>query len=202
MNSAAPGSSKQLWVLTGGNGAGKSTFHQIALAPWGVKLINADFIAKIINPEHPETVSYEAAGIAERMREALLRQGTSFCFETVFSHPSKIDFIAMAKGLGYEIILIYIHLRTPELNEARVHQRVIEGGHNVPADKIHERIPRTMRYVATALPLVDEARLLDNSFHDDPYQPVAVIQKGRLVWNIEPLPGWARQICAAAEIVN
>ncbi|MDA8141597.1 MAG: zeta toxin family protein [Desulfobacteraceae bacterium] len=199
MNTPAPGSSKQLWVLAGGNGAGKSTFHQIALAPWGVKLINADLIAKIINPEDPETVSYEAAGIAERIREALLRQGTSFCFETVFSHPSKIDFIAMAKGLGYEVILVYIHLSAPELNEARVYQRVSEGGHNVPVEKIHERLPRTMRYVAAALPLVDEARLLDNSSRSDPYQQVAVIQRGRLVWNIEPLPRWARQICAAAE---
>ena len=91
---------RQVWVLAGGNGAGKSTFYQVALAPKGVKLVNADTIAKIINPERPEAVSYQAAGIAEKIRTALLRQGTSFCFETVFSHPSKIEFIAAAKGLG------------------------------------------------------------------------------------------------------
>ena len=124
--------SKQLWVLAGGNGAGKSTFYQIALAPLGVKLINADFIAKVINPDQPELVSYEASGLAEKIRFALLRQGTSFCFETVFSHPSKIDFIASAKALGYEVILVYIHLDTAELNEARVHQRVSEGPREFP----------------------------------------------------------------------
>jgi predicted ABC-type ATPase len=194
MSAPAPGSTKQLWILAGGNGAGKSTFYQLALAPVGVKLVNADVIAKTINPEQPETVSYEAAGIAEIIREALLRQGTSFCFETVFSHPSKIDFLATAKAMGYEIILVYVHLSTPELNEARVQQRVFEGGHQVPIEKIHSRLPRTMKHVAAVLPLVDEARLLDNSAHDDPFQQVAVIRKGRCVWHIDPMPAWARQM--------
>ena len=36
--------SRQLWVLAGGNGAGKSTFHRLFLAPRGVKLLNADLI--------------------------------------------------------------------------------------------------------------------------------------------------------------
>jgi predicted ABC-type ATPase len=189
-------SPKQVWVLAGGNGAGKSTFYEVALAPKGVKLVNADTIAKIIHPEHPETVSYQAAGIAEKIRAALLRQGTSFCFETVFSHPSKIDFIATAKGLGYEVVLVYIHLENAQLNEARVRQRVTEGGHDVPAEKIRGRIPRTMQYVATALPLVDEARLLDNSSRDDPFRQVAIVRKGVCVWAAEPLPAWARQILA------
>ena len=185
---------KQLWVLTGGNGAGKSTFYSVALAPRGVKLVNADVIAKIINPDHPERVSYEAAGIAEKIREALLHQGACFCFETVFSHPSKIDFIAKAKALGYEVILVYIHLETPALNEARVHQRVTEGGHDVPAEKIHSRLPRTQKHVKKAIYLVDEARLLDNSRRDDPFRQVAAVKRGRCVRRSDPLPEWARAI--------
>ncbi len=185
---------KQLWILAGGNGAGKSTFFQVALAPRGVKLINADIIAKVINPDNPESVGYEAAGLAEKIRNALLQQGASFCFETVFSHPSKIDFVAQAKALGYEVILVYIHLDSPQLNEARVQQRVTEGGHYVPAEKIHTRIPRTIRHMKMVMPLVDEARLLDNSSHASPFQQVAVARKGECVWNIEPLPKWACQI--------
>ena len=185
---------KQLWVLCGGNGAGKSTFFEMALAPRGVKLVNADVIAKIIRPGRPESVSYQAAGIAEKIRNALLLQGTGFCFETVFSHPSKIDFIARAKGLGYEVILVYIHLCSPQLNEARVQQRVSRGGHNVPVEKIHSRIPRTMRHVTQALALVDEARLLDNSLRDDPFRQIAVVRKGRCVWTTDPIPDWAQPI--------
>ncbi len=186
--------SKQLWILSGGNGAGKTTFYNLFLAPRGIKLVNADIIARAINPENPETVSYDAAHVAERIRQKLLEQGVSFCFETVFSHVSKIDFVANARGRGYEIILVYIHLATAELNEARVFQRVTEGGHQVPPDKIRSRIPRTMKHIATVLPLVSEAHLLDNSCRSDPFQQVASVKQGKREWTKEPLPDWAEEI--------
>ena len=185
---------KQLWVLAGGNGAGKTTFYEKFLAPKGIKLVNADLIAKVIDPENPEKVGYESAGIAGQICEKLLEQGIAFCFETVFSHVSKVDFLANAKAMGYEIILVYIHLETSELNEARVHQRVENGGHSVPVDKIHSRIPRTMKNISLALPLIDEARLLDNSRKDDPFQQVAIIKRGSCEWKIDPRPEWARDI--------
>ena len=97
---------KQLWVLAGGNGAGKSTFFKLYLADYGIKLVNADLIAKEIITKNSEKLGYEAAIIAENFRNDLLSRGASFCFETVFSHESKIDFIARAKGLGYKIILV------------------------------------------------------------------------------------------------
>ena len=103
-----------------------------------------DLIARIISPENPESVGYEAAGLAETIRERLLREGFSFCFETVFSNRLKIDFIADAKARGYAVIFVHIHLDTPELNDARVRQRVSEGGHDVPAEKIYSRIPRVL----------------------------------------------------------
>jgi predicted ABC-type ATPase len=37
---------KQIWVLAGGNGAGKTTFFKHYLAGYGIKFINADLIAK------------------------------------------------------------------------------------------------------------------------------------------------------------
>lgn len=185
---------KQIWILSGGNGTGKSTFYRLFLEPCGIKLINADVIAKEINPENQEAVSYEAAALAERLREDLLIEGISFCFETVFSHPSKIDFIAKAKSIGYTVILVYIHLESADLNAARVHQRVSEGGHDVPAKKIKRRIPRTMKQITAALPLVDEARLLDNSRADDPFHQVAVIKQGHYEPLMDPLPAWAKKI--------
>lgn len=186
--------SKQLWLLAGGNGAGKSTFYRLFLKPRGIKFINADLIAMEIVPDHPEEASYKASHMAGRLREDLLREGFSFCFETVFSHVSKIDFVAKAKSMGYEVILVYIHLDFPELNEARVHQRVGEGGHNVPVEKIHNRIPRTMKNVSTVLPLVDSARLLNNSLYENPFEQVAVVSLGRYKKLVSPMPKWAEEI--------
>ena len=119
------------------------------------------------------------------------------CFETVFSHESKIDFLAQAKANGYKIILVYIHLFDSSLNEARVRQRVSEGGHNVPAEKIHSRIPRTMKQIKTALSIVDEARILDNSSKDDPFQQIIVMKSGNYEAIVDPIPEWARDLLPA-----
>jgi predicted ABC-type ATPase len=40
------------------------------------------------------------------------------------------------------VITITIHLVGAELNAARVAQRVSEEGHDMPADKLIQRIPR------------------------------------------------------------
>jgi predicted ABC-type ATPase len=184
---------KQLWMLVGGNGVGKSTFFKHYLEPRGVQFVNADIIAKKLDQDHPEERSYQAAKIAEIIRLDLLHKGISFCFETVFSHPSKIDFIAEAKTLGYRIILVFIHLENDEINQARVMQRVSEGGHDVPAEKIIARIPRTLHHVRLALPLSDEAYILDNSTRQDPYRLVATLQNGQLSLN-NPIPDWAREV--------
>ncbi len=185
---------KQLWLLAGGNGAGKSTFYQRFLVSTGLPFINADILAKELDAEQPEAVSYKAAKLAERLRLNLLSTGASFCFETVFSHPSKIDFLASAKSAGYEIILVYIHLQNDQLNLARVAQRVAEGGHSVPSEKVISRIPRTLQHVSDALALVDIAQFYDNSSHETPFAPVASVNRGGLKIEKQPLPDWAKKI--------
>ncbi len=184
----------KLWVLTGANGAGKTTFYETLLAPRGVVFINADILARKISPDAPEEASYEAAKLAAQLRDSFLEKGESFCAETVFSHPSKIDLIAKAKGLGYEVTLFYIHLDSIELNLVRVAQRVTGGGHSVPEEKVRSRLPRTMRHIRQALPLVDQAVLLDNSFSDEPFQRVADLNRGNLSIHPATIPDWAREI--------
>ncbi len=182
---------KQLWTLVGGNGAGKSTFYRLYLQPLGIPFVNADVIARELAPDDAEAASYKAAQIAERLRYDLLYQGSTFCFETVFSHPTKIDFLAHAKALGYEIIMVFVHLSNPSLNKARIHHRVNEGGHGVPEDKVESRIIRTLANVKAAMGLCDEVRLLDNSRFDNPFVQVASVIQGQLTWQQTPPPSWA-----------
>jgi predicted ABC-type ATPase len=185
---------KQLWILSGGNGAGKSTFYRNYLARTGMLFVNADRIAEDLDVENAGTSDYKISTLTAQLRDELLEEGIPFCYETVFSHESKIDFIGRAVALGYEVILVYIHLDNSGLNEARVSQRIAEGGHSVPVDKIYSRIPRTMKHIAKVLPLVSEARILDNSYRDDPFKQVATINKGQLKFAIETLPNWAKII--------
>lgn len=184
---------KQLWIIVGGNGAGKSTFYAQALKPLGMPFINADLIAKELYPDSPEANSYHAARLAEQLRYEQLAEGNSFCFETVFSHPSKVDFVAHAKALGYQIILVLIHVQTVHLNQARVAQRVELGGHHVPDDKVESRIPRMLENVQAAVPLCDQVRVYDNSRIDDPFRPVLTIKAGQKTAHQIPLPDWAQK---------
>ncbi len=185
---------KQLWLLAGGNGVGKTTFYRLQLEPLGIPFVNADVLAKQLHPDQPEQYSYEAAKITEAMRLGLLREGRTFCFETVFSHPSKIDFVATAKSLGYEIVLVFIHLEQTQLNLARIAQRISEGGHAVPDEKVKARIPRVLSLVKQVLPLCDQAYILDNSRADSPFQQIAVIRDGSLELKQAIVPKWCQEL--------
>jgi len=178
----------RLWVLAGANGAGKSAFQSRYLQ--GVPFVNADQLAKRFYPEDPEGNSYRAAALAAQLRDTLLGKRRSFSFETVFSHPSKIDFLAQAKSLGFETVLVYIHLELPDLNVARVAQRVAAGGHTVPENKIRERIERTLSNIRVAIPLCDRCDILDNSSADDPFRRIACWQDGKLTVIASPAPSW------------
>lgn len=183
-----------LVMLVGANGSGKSTFYHLYLRPKGLAFLNADLIAKELWPNDPELHSYEAMRLVEKSREEALRHGRSFCFETVFSHPSKVDFIHQAKQLGYIIHLYYFHLTQPDLNVLRVSQRTTEGGHSVPEEKIRSRIPRTLANLKAVIPCVDKLVLLDNSRYDDPYRVQAVLNRGSISQRSTHIETWAKDI--------
>jgi predicted ABC-type ATPase len=187
----------ELWLLIGGNGAGKTTFYERFLARRKIPLVNADNIARSVWPDAPEKHSYEAALIAERERFRLLEERQSFCFETVFSHPSKVDFVGVAKAAGFRIRLFYFHLEFAALNNARVASRVKSGGHHVPEAKVESRIPRTLANLRECIGLADEMHLVDNSSLDQPYVRIAVWEAGQWRTCHEALPQWAADLIDA-----
>jgi predicted ABC-type ATPase len=186
----------ELWLLVGGNGSGKTTFYQHFLAPTGLPLINADHIARRLWPDEPEKHSYEAAILAEKERFRLIDERQTFCFETVYSHTSKLDFVARARVAGYRIKLFYFHLASSELNIARVASRVKAGGHSVPTEKVKNRLPRTLALVVDSVGLVDELHLIDNSSADRPFQRLAVWRQGQWKVLVRHVPAWMEKIVA------
>lgn len=184
----------ELWLLVGGNGSGKSTFYERFLARRNLPFINADNIARSLWPEEPEKHSYAAALIAEKERFRFLEEGASFCFETVFSHPSKVDFLGAAKAAGFRIRMVYFHLELVALNKARVSSRVRLGGHGVPEKKIETRIPRTLQNVKASIGLVDELYLVDNSSAEKPFLRVAELRGANWVVLQDAVPEWAEML--------
>ena len=184
--------------LAGPNGSGKTTFFEEYLTGLGMPFVNADRVARALReagaPSSADVIDRRAFREAERLRHALLEAGLSFCTETVFSDPvrAKLRFLEKARDRGFAVILIFIGLASPALSIARVKQRVEHGGHDVPDDKLRARFPRTLANLRAAVPLSDEAVLVDNSSYESPYRAVAVYRDGRLVSRHPPLPDWTR----------
>jgi predicted ABC-type ATPase len=69
----------------------------------------------------------------------------------------KLGFLREARTAGHRVILLFVGLDAAELPVLRVNQCAIEGGHDVPLDKLQERFPRTLRNLAAALRFVGVA---------------------------------------------
>ncbi|MGW0160843.1 zeta toxin family protein [Mycobacterium sp. NPDC003323] len=160
---------KRLDLVVGSNGAGKSTFIELTLAPLlpGSPAVNADEIARHRWSAAPLEHAYEAARIAAATRAKLIELGESFIAETVFSHPSKLELIDSAHSAGYTVAL-HVVLIPEELAVQRVAHRVAAGGHNVPEDKIRQRYRRLWDLVAAAATRADTTAFYDNSTRRGP----------------------------------
>lgn len=115
--------------------------------------------------------SYFSAFVASFIQMALMEKGISFSFETVMSHPSKLDIMRLAKNQGYRVYLYFVSTLSAEINVGRVRTRVAEGGHDVDASKVRTRYERSMQQLAAAIRLSDRAYVFDNS--DKTYQWIA-----------------------------
>ncbi|WP_029284034.1 hypothetical protein [Pedobacter sp. R20-19] len=132
--------------------------------------------------------SYHFAIIADFIRYTLIRNKKSFSFETVFSHPSKLDLIDFAHRNNYKVYLYFIGTETPRMNLERVKDRVLKGGHLVGAEKIETRYFLTMDLLIDMLKKVDETYLWDNSGLKHDF--VGHIKEGVLNLEVLNVPNW------------
>ena len=151
-------------MFAGPNGSGKSTITPSFQTQPGFpcNYINPDEIALSLGGNIMER-AYEASAIAANHRDELIRNGESFAFETVMSHPSKLTLLENARNAGFDITLIFISTKDPRYNVARVSDRVAKGGHDVPEDKIVARYHRTHNYLPIAISLAHRIYIFDNT---------------------------------------
>jgi predicted ABC-type ATPase len=157
---------KNLYVIGGCNGAGKTT-ASFTILPEILKckeFVNADEIAKGLSPFQPESVAFEAGRIMLERVNALLNDSRSFGFETTLSTRSYKSKMLQAKKSGYNVTLLFFWLRNVELAFERVKTRVIEGGHNIEVDVIHRRYYRGLKNLFELyIDIPDSIMIFDNS---------------------------------------
>ena len=133
--------------------------------------------------------SYWAAVTADFIRYQLLKQGQSFTFETVMSSADKVLFLAKAKELGYKTYLYFVATENPSINLERIKNRVKNGGHNVPEDKVIARYHRSLDLLLDAIKQTNRTYIFDNSGINQVF--IAEITNGTdLQFANDDIPNW------------
>lgn len=122
-----------------------------------VKVINNEFICMTY------VDAYLAADLAEFLRQQLLANDISFTYETVMSHPGKIDFLQVARNNGFKVYLYYIATEDPDINISRVNVRVAQDGHSVSPEVIRNRYYKSLSNLKEAVKQTNRAYIFDNS---------------------------------------
>jgi len=158
--------SKNLYIIAGCNGAGKTT-ASFTILPEILncrEFVNADEIARGLSPFQPEKVAIEAGKIMLIRIEHLLNENVNFAFETTLAPKVYKNTIYKAKSKGYNVTLLFFWLQTVELARKRVKKRVSEGGHNIESTVIERRYLSGIRNLFDIyLPIADEVMIFDNS---------------------------------------
>lgn len=190
-----------LIVVAGPNGSGKTTIAEKLLRhEWmaGCTYINPDQIAQeeFGDWNSPEAI-LQAAEKAAAIREAALREGRSLAFESVFSAPDKVDFVMRAHRQGFFIRLFYVCTNDPTINAQRVALRVLEGGHDVPIQKIIDRYYKSLANCIAVLPWVDKAYFYDNTRPDEDARLMFRVHCGTLEKVCSAPAPWSQAVAEA-----
>ena len=188
-----------LIVIAGPNGSGKtSTTRLVIKHEWADQCvyINPDEIAqtKFGNWNDINAVR-QAVEYCEEWREQLLRDHKDFIFETVLSSDGKVDFLKRAKEEGYFIRMFFICTESPTINAARIANRVMEGGHDVPIQKIISRYEKAIVNAVKVMRFADRAYFYDNSIDNQNAQLLFRTAEGNFVKRYtDSIPEWANKI--------
>jgi predicted ABC-type ATPase len=97
-----------------------------------------------------------------------------------------------ARLAGFEIVLVYIGTENVEINLARIRNRVLAGGHDVPEKDVRRRYKRSFENLPIAIKRADHTILFDNSTEDG-YRLIAILSSTGNQWLKAP-PAWAATV--------
>ncbi|MBP5714115.1 MAG: zeta toxin family protein [Prevotella sp.] len=158
--------SKNLYIISGCNGAGKTTASYTVLPEIldCREFVNADEIARGLSPFNSESMAIEAGRLMLKRIEELLEKEETFSIETTLATKSYINMVRRAQAKGYSVKVLFFWLNSPELALQRVAERVAKGGHNIPEPVIRRRYVAGIRnFFRLFMSEVDYWDIYDNS---------------------------------------
>lgn len=188
-----------LIVIAGPNGSGKTSItKEILHHKWmeNAAYINPDEVAQhTFGDWNDKDAVMQAVKYCEEWREQCLKEQKSLIFETVLSIPDKVDYIFRAKKAGFFIRLFFVCTIYPTINAARIAQRVLQGGHDVPISKVINRYYKSIALCNVASYVADRTYVYDNSAENESAKLLFRLTEGSITKTYtENIPEWALPI--------
>jgi predicted ABC-type ATPase len=136
---------KKLFIIAGANGSGKTTLAKEVLPEYNLEFINADEVARSINPDDLQSVRVTAGKIVLKKLDDCLNKGVSIAIESTLAGNFLLKHIKKAKDFGYQTAIIYVFLDNPQFNIERIRARVRNGGHYIPDEDVIRRCFRSKK---------------------------------------------------------
>lgn len=180
----------QLYVISGANGAGKSTFTDI-LVPEGTIIINPDLIAQ----KHKNVM--QADLYIGNLRTNAIANNRDVSIETNFLFENEIvDFLAF-KDKGYELNLVFIAIKDLEESKLRVDTRVSKGGHFVNDYTRELNFNIGKENTINHSNQFDKVTVISNSY--ELQDNLLYAEKGIILYKNENAPKWAQSLIESFE---
>jgi len=181
----------RLTIVSGANGAGKTTVTRWRREDFReFPLLDPDAISKALQPTAPRTSAVAAGRKVLNSARQHIEKRETFAVETTLAGKHYLQMMVDARIRGFEVVLVYIGTENVEINLARIRNRVLAGGHDVPEGDVRRRYKRSFENLPTAMERADHTILFDNSTEEG-YRVIAVLGPSRGQW-FEPVPDWAK----------
>ena len=137
--------SRNVYIISGPNGCGKTILADKLIEEFELPFINADNIAlELSQGGDVRKVRLQAGKMFLKELNDHINENKSFVVETTLAGKYYFPkIIEKLKRRKYKIILIYIFIASPEEAVNKVKQRVKKGGHSVPEEDILRRFSRS-----------------------------------------------------------
>jgi predicted ABC-type ATPase len=133
---------------------------------------------------------YFTSIFCDLLRRQWMAREESFTFETVMSHPDRVELMEEARRRGYRTYLYYVCTDSVSINAERIESRFKQGGHDVPGSVIGERYRRSLALLPRAIAASSRAYLFDNS--GSKHRFVAEYESAKPVRFGNDLPRWLK----------
>lgn len=193
-----------LYIITGSNGAGKSTIGPDYL-PHHIRLNYTVFDGDLLfvtkrselfpnvtrSPKEANKVALQyVVETFEELAENALNTNDNFVYEGHFINHATWDMPRRFKAAGYEVNLLFFGLSDPDLSQLRVTDRVTEGGHYVDRNTLENNFTGNLEMLNLNFRMIDNLTIVDTS--EIEHITLATLSSGEIISSVmaEELPAW------------